>query len=715
MTLKHILFTGIATGMVLFTATGCGDKKGETTSLEGNYFAEESTLPFGAPDFSKIKVGDYLPAVKAGIEQQRAEIQAIVDNTEAPTFENVIVAYQKSGHLLQRASAAFFAVAGADATKEIEDIEAEMMPLLTAWSDEVAFNQAFFEKIKAVYDNEYATLQGEDKKLLEELYKSFTRRGAALPDDQKKELEKINARIAVLEQQFGNTLPEAVRNSLILVTDTAELAGLSEADKAQLKSEAEAAGVDAPYAITLINTTQQPIMASLDNRALREKVYNASIHRTDETSKYNTYPIVVELAELRAQKAQILGFPNYAAYAVADNMAKSPENLATFLENLAAAYVPKAQAEMKEIEEFARKTEGSDFTLQPWDVAYYSAKMKQEKFNFSDDDVKPYFQVDSVLENGVFYAANRVYGLSFEERFDLPAYHKDMRVFTVKDADGSEIALLYFDPFRRPTKRGGAWMSSFQDQNTLLDQKPIIYNVLNITKSPDGQPSFCSWDDVTTMFHEFGHTLHGLLSNVKYPLLSGTAVPSDFVEFPSQFNEYFATVPEVFNNYAKHFETGEPMPQALKENMLNSVKYLPTYALGENLAATNLDLQWHLRPAGNPVKAEEAGTFETAALKRVGLDLAQIPPRYRTSYFNHVWGGGYAAGYYSYLFSETLSANAGLIFDQKGSLNPEVGKSLRDNVLSRGNTVDLNEAFAAFSGMQTPDPGAILKTRGITE
>lgn len=710
MTLKHIFLTSLA-GMTMFIA-GC-DKKAETTSLEGNYFAEASTLPFGTPDFSKIKISDYLPAVKAGIEAQRAEIKAIVDNAEAPTFDNVIVAYQKSGALLSRATAAFFAVAGADATKEIEDIEAEMMPLLSAWHDEVAFNQDFFNKIKAVYDNEYASLQGEDKKVLEEIYKSFSRRGAALPDDQKKELEKINARIAVLEQQFGNTLPEAVRNSLILVKDEAELAGLSDADKAQLKSEAEAAGVDAPYAITLINTTQQPILASLDNRALRERVFKASYHRTDETSKYNTYPIVVELAELRAQKAKILGFPNYAAYALSDNMAKTPENLLSFLQNIADAYKPKAEAEMKEIEDFAKKTEGSDFTLQPWDVMYYSAKMKQAKFNFSDEDVKPYFQVDSVLQNGVFYAAGRVYGLTFEERFDLPTYHKDMRVFTVKDKDGSELALFYFDPFRRPTKRGGAWMSSFVDQSTLLGQKPVIYNVLNITKSPEGKPSFCSWDDVTTMFHEFGHSLHGMLSNVKYPALSGTAVPSDFVEFPSQFNEYFATVPEVFNHYAKHFETGEPMPEQLKANMLNSVTYLPSYSLGENLAATNLDLYWHLRPAGNPIKAEEAGNFETEALQKAGLDMVQIPPRYRTSYFNHVWGGGYAAGYYSYVFSEVLSANAGLVFDQKGSLNPEVGQSLRDNVLSKGNTVDLNAAFAAFSGMEKPDPVALLKSRGF--
>lgn len=504
-----------------------------------------------------------------------------------------------------------------------------------------------------------------------------------------------------------------MRNSLILVKDEAELAGLSDADKAQLKSEAKAAGVDAPYAITLINTTQQPILASLDNRALRERVFKASYHRTDETGKYNTYPIVVELAELRAKKAKILGFPNYAAYALSDNMAKTPENLLSFLQNIADAYKPKAEAEMKEIEDFAKKTEGSDFTLQPWDVMYYSAKMKQAKFNFSDEDVKPYFQVDSVLQNGVFYAANRVYGLTFEERFDLPTYHKDMRVFTVKDKDGSELALFYFDPFRRPTKRGGAWMSSFVDQNTLLGQKPVIYNVLNITKSPEGKPSFCSWDDVTTMFHEFGHSLHGMLSNVKYPALSGTAVPSDFVEFPSQFNEYFATVPEVFNHYAKHFETGEPMPEKLKANMLNSVTYLPSYALGENLAATNLDLYWHLRPAGNPIKAEEAGNFETEALQKAGLDMVQIPPRYRTSYFNHVWGGGYAAGYYSYVFSEVLSANAGLVFDQKGSLNPEVGQSLRDNVLSKGNTVDLNAAFAAFSGMEKPDPVALLKSRGF--
>lgn len=712
MTPKHILLTTLI-GMTLIS-TGCS-KKSVTTSLEGNYFAEESTLPFGTPDFSEIKVEDYLPAVKAGIEEQRREIQAIVDNKEEPTFENVIVAYEKSGRLLHRATATFFSVSGADATPEIEKIEADMMPLLSSWDDEMAFNQGFFDKIKAVYDKEYDTLQGEEKKVLGELYKSFERRGAALPEETKKELEKVNSRIAVLEQQFGNTLPEAVRNSLILINDESELAGLSEDAKAQLKDEAKSAGVDAPFAITLINTTQQPIMASLENRALRERIYNASYHRTDETSKYNTYPIVVELAELRAKKAELLGFPNYAAYALVNSMAKNPETLLPFLKNIADTYKPVAEQEMKEIEAFARKTEGSDFTLHPWDVAYYSGKMKEAKFNFSEEDVKPYFQVDSVLENGVFYAANRVYGLTFEERFDLPTYHKDMRVFTVKDKDGSELALFYFDPFRRPTKRGGAWMSSYVDQNDLLGQKAVVYNVLNITKAPEGKPSFCTWDEVTTMFHEFGHALHGMFSKVKYPTLSGTAVPSDFVEFPSQFNEYFAAVPEIFDHYAKKYETGEPMPAKLKANMLNSVTYLPSYALGENLAATNLDLLWHLRASGNPIKAEDAGAFEANALKEAGLDMTQIPPRYRTSYFNHVWGGGYAAGYYSYLFSEVLAANAGFVFDKRGSLNPEVGQSLRDNVLSKGNTMDLNEAFAAFSGMATPDPAALLKARGVTK
>ena len=699
------------TGMALLATAGCNKKA--AISIEGNPFGEVSTLAFGAPDFAKITDEDYLPAIKYGIAQQEEEIQAIIDNPEAPTFENVILAYESSGKLLDRVTNTFFAVSGADGTDAITKIEAEVIPMLTSWSDEITFNEKLFEKIKAVYDNEYNTLQGEDQKLLKEIYDGFVRSGANLEEGQKEELEKINARIAVLEQIFGKRLPEAVNNSLVWIDNEEELAGVSQDALEQLKHNAEENGAKAPYAVILTNTTQQPILASLENRALRERIFNASIHRTDENSKYNTYPIVVELAKLRAKKAEILGFANYADYSLSNAMAKNSATVMDFLNTLISDFRPKLEAEMKEIEKYAQRTMGSDFSLQPYDIPYYAAKMKQEHFSISEDDVKPYFQVDSVLKNGVFYAANRVYGLTFEERFDLPTYHQDMRVFTVKDKDGSEIGLFYFDPYARPTKRGGAWMSAFQKQSYFNETKPIIYNVHNIVKAPEGQPTFCTWDNVTTLFHEFGHALHGLLSDCKYKTLSGTAVSRDFVEMPSQFNEYFATVPEVFDHFAKHYETGEPMPAQLKANMLNSVLYLPTYSLAENLAASYMDMAWHLTGSDQVVAEADAPAFEARALEESGLNLPQIAPRYRTSYFNHVWGGGYAAGYYSYVWSEVLTANVMDYFTTHGSLSPEVGQAFRDKILSKGNTVDLSQAFTDFTGLAAPDVAALLPARGI--
>lgn len=700
--------------LTLLGTFGCTSSK-DSYSLEGNPFAEASTLPMGAPDFTKIKPEHYRQAIKAGIELQRRELQAIVDSKEAPTFQNVILAYEKSGEVLHRATNAFYAVSSADGTDEITAIEEEITPLLTAWGDEVAFNDKFFQKIKAVYTNERSSLTGEDLKLLDDTYEKFKKNGANLSLEQKKELEKINGRIAILEQTFAKRLPEAVNGTIVWVETKEELAGLSDADIAQLQHDAETQGNKAPYAIILTNTTQQPLLTSLENRALRERLFKASIHRADETSTYNTYPLVVELAQLRAKKAEILGFPNYASYSLSDAMAKSPEAVQDFLSSLIKAYVPKAKAEMAEIEKYAQKSMGSDFVLQPYDVFYYIAKMKKERFNFSEEDVKPYFQVDSVLEKGVFYAANRVYGLTFEERLDIPTYHKDMRVFTVKDKDGSEIGLFYFDPFRRPTKRGGAWMSVFQKQSLFDGTKPLVYNVLNVAKAPEGEPSFCSWDMVNTMFHEFGHALHGLLSNCKYRTLSGTDVPRDFVEFPSQFNEFFATVPEVFDHYAKHYKTNEPMPTELKENMLRAITFMPTYALGENLAATSVDQLWHYQSSADAAKLtpDNAPTFEENALEKVGLNLPQIPPRYRTSYFNHVWGGGYSAGYYSYVWTEVLAANVSEYFEKHGPLNPEVGQDFRDKILSIGYTKDLGKAFSDFTGLEKPDAAALLPSRGI--
>ena len=703
---KTLMAIGIASAMMM-PLSSCQQAQRENPLLQ------ESELPFGAPDFSKIQVDDYLPAFEVAIQQSRDEIKAITDNTDSATFENTILAYEESGKLLDRVSRTFFALAEADKTPEIGEIEKKVMPMLTDLENEISFNKALFERIRQVYDKEYATLEGEDKKLTEEIYKEFVRQGALLPDDKMERMKEINLRISDLQQKWGDQLQEAVNDAVVWVDKKEDLAGLSDADIAQCEKDAESRGKKAPYAIVIVNTTQQAILASLDNRDLRKKVYEASIHRADGTNSHNNFTIVSEMAKLRAEKAELMGYPNYASYSLENTMAKTPENVYAFLKDLISQYKPKADAESKEIEDYARKTEGADFQLQPYDRFYYSAKMKKELLNISDDEVKPYFNIDSVLINGVFYAANRAYGLTFKERTDIPVYHTDMKVYEVIDKDGKSLALFYTDYFRRPTKRGGAWMDGFQKQSRQRNQLPIIYNVCNSAKAPEGQPSLLTWDEVTTMFHEFGHALHGILSNCQYNKLSGTSVARDFVEMPSQFNESFASIPEVFDNYARHYETNEPMPAELKERMLKSINFQTAYALGENLAATCVDLAWHMLSSKEIPSAEQAAQFETEALRQVGLLDAQIPPRYYTSYFNHVWGGGYAAGYYSYLWTEVLAVNVADVFAQRGALDPKTGQDLREKILSRGNTGDLMKMFSDFTGMEQPDASGLLKARGL--
>ena len=712
---KALMTIGMTTAMMMpFSA--CQEAQRENPLLQ------ESNLPFGTPDFSKIKPSDYLPAIEEGIRQQRENIQKIIDCQDSATFENTILAYEESGRLLDRVSRVFYALVEAEKTPEIAETEKKVTPMLTDLENEISFNKQLFERIKQVYDQQHDSLQGEDQKLLEETYKEFVRKGALLPDDKMERMKQINLRISDLQLQWGDMLPAATNDAVVWVDKKEDLAGLSEADIAQCKKDAESRGGKAPYAIVIVNTTQQPLLASLDNRELRKKVFEASIHRADGTNpKYNTFPLVVEIAKLRAEQAEIMGYPNYASYSLEKTMAKTPENVYAFLKNLIAQYAPKADAETKTIEDFARQTasDGSavgtpaDFQLQPYDYFYYSAKMKQQLLNVSDDEVKPYFNVDSVLKNGVFYAANRAYGLTFKERTDIPLYHPDMKAFEVFDRDGKQKALFYCDYFRRPTKRGGAWMDGFQKQSRQWGQLPIIFNVCNSAKAPEGKPSLLTWDEVTTMFHEFGHALHGMLSDCQYNRLSGTSVARDFVEMPSQFNESFASIPEVFDNYARHYETGEPMPADLKDRMLKSINFQPCYALGENLAATCVDLAWHMLSSKDIPTAEEAPAFETEALRQVGLLNAQIPPRYYTSYFNHVWGGGYAAGYYSYLWTEVLAVNIADVFAQRGALNPETGKDMCDKILSRGNTGDLMQMFTDFTGMKQPDASSLLKARGL--
>ena len=698
------------TSAMMLTFNSC-----QQTSRENPLLAE-SSLPFGAPDFSKIQVTDYMPAFEAAMQQTRDNIQAIVDNQDSATFENTILPFEDSGRQLARVASVFFALTEADKSDEISEIEKKVQPMLTDLQNEISFNKELFARIKQVYDKQHDTLTGEDQKLLEEIYKDFVRKGALLSDDKMARMKEINLRISDLQQQWGDLLQAATNDAIVWVDKKEDLAGMSDADIAQCQKDAESRGGKAPYAIVIVNTTQQAPLASLDNRELRKRVYEASIHRADGTNpKYNTFPIVSEIAKLRAEQAELLGYPNYAAYSLDDTMAKTPENVYAFLMNLIKAYLPKADAETKAIEDFARKTQGAEFQLQPYDYFYYSAKMKKELLDISEDEVKPYFNVDSVLINGVFYAANRVYGLTFKERTDIPTYHPDMRVFEVFDKDGTSMALFYGDYFRRPSKRGGAWMDAFAEQSRHWNQKPIIFNVCNSAKAPEGKPSLLTWDEVTTMFHEFGHALHGMLSNCEYNKLSGTSVARDFVEMPSQFNESFATIPEVFDNYARHYETNEPMPAELKERMLKSINFQPCYALGENLAASSLDMAWHMLASKDIPSADKAMEFETESLRKVGLlnPFIPIPPRYMTSYFNHVWGGGYAAGYYSYLWTEVLAVNVADTFARLGALKPETGQAMRDKILSRGNTGDLMQMFADFTGMQQPDAASLLKARGL--
>lgn len=708
---KTFLTLGLAATLLQMPTSSFAQNAGGNRQ---NPLLVKSSLPFGAPDFSKIQESDYLPAFEAGIKEQRTNIQKIISNKKKPTFQNTILAYENSSMLLDRVSNVFFGLTSAHKTPGIAEAQKKVMPLLTDLDNEISFNQKLFERIKYVYDHEYNKLKGEDKRLTEVIYKGFVRSGALLSPEKMERMKQINTRISDLQEQFDNLLPAATNNAVVWVNSKEELAGLSDADIAQCKKDAESLGNKAPYCIVIVNTTQQAILTNLLNRELRRKVYMASIHRADGTDpKFNTFPIVTEIAKLRAEKGQLMGYSTYADYSLEKTMAKNAKNVNNFLQSLIKEYAPKADAETREIEAYAQKSEGKDFKLQPYDRFYYSAKMKKEMLNISDDEIKPYFNVDSVQINGVFYAAHRVYGLNFKQRKDIPTYHPDMKVFEVSDKSGKPIALFYSDYFRRPTKRGGAWMSAFAKQSDKWGQLPIIYNVCNNAKAPEGQPTLITWDEVCTMFHEFGHALHGILSKCGYNTLSGTAVARDFVEMPSQFNESFASTPEIFDHYARHTETGAAMPADLKERMLKSISFQPAYALGENLAATCLDLAWHELTPDEIPSPYMAGAFEKEALNNVGLLNSQIPPRYSTTYFNHVWGGGYAAGYYSYLWTEVLAVNVADYFAKHGALDPAIGQAFRDKVLSRGNTKDQMEMFTDFTGMKEPDASGFLKARGL--
>lgn len=689
----------------------CQGEKKSNSSLEGNPLLIENTLEFGAPAFDQIRPEHFMPAFVEGMRQHLAEIDSIVNNLEVPTFENTLVPLQRAGLLLERTSTVFSGLAGANATDEIRKIEEEVTPLLTKHSDAIALNDRLFQRVKTVYEQQMHELEGEDARLLEITYNDFVKQGANLTAEGKEQLKKVNEELSVLTTKFNNLVKDGTQAAGILVDTEAELDGLSPASIAQAKQDAEQAGHTGKYLLNIQNTTRSAYLPELNNRDLRRRLLEASMMRGERGDANDTRQIVLDITRLRAEKARILGFDNYASWGLKDQMASKPEHVYSFIHKLVEAYAPKAQADAADLEAFARKTEGSDFKLEAWDWDYYAEKLRKQRYDLDENDIKPYFALDSVVKNGLFFVAKQLYGVDFVERHDLPVYADHVKVYDLLDEKGDKIAIFYTDYYRRPTKSGGAWMSNWVEQSHLLGRKPVVYNVCNYAPPVGGEPTLLNMDEVTTLFHEFGHGLHGLFADQKYTKLSGTSVARDFVEMPSQFHEHWATHPEVLRNYAKHYKTGEPIPAELVERMNAAAKFNQAYALGENIAAVVIDMAWHMRDGQSEVS--DVAKFESEALKNMGMLNAQIPPRYRSTYFRHSMGGGYSAGYYAYLWAEVLDNNTYDWFLENGGFTRENGQRLRDLILSRGNSKDLNVIFQDMTGLSEPKIESLMKARGL--
>ena len=660
-----------------------------------NPFFAASPLPFQAPAFDRIKDEDYLPAIEAGMEAQRREIRAISESPDAPTFENTAVAMERSGRLFARVMSVFGAVAGANTNDLIQAVQQEIAPKLAAHGDAIYLDATLFARVDAVFaQREGLGLDAESLRLLEVTHEDFVHAGAKLTDEQKARITKLNEEESTLQNAFATKLLAANKEGAFCTTDREALAGLSEAQITRAAEVAKERGVEG-YVLVLHNTTQQPILADLTNRETRRAVFEQAWNRTEQGGETDTRAIVTRLAALRAEKAEVLGKSSYAEWKLENQMAKAPGAAGNFLDGLVSEATVKARTEAAEIQALI-DAEGGGFALEPWDWEFYADQVRKARFDLDEAEVKPYFEVYRVLEDGVFFAASGLYGLRFEERKDLPVYHPDMRVFEVFDDAGKTLALFYVDFFKRDNKRGGAWMSEFVGQSKLLGTIPVVYNVCNFAKPAPGEPGLISFDDVITMFHEFGHGLHGILSDVTYPSLAGTSVPRDFVEFPSQFNEHWALYPEVFAKYARHYKTGAAMPGEMARKLREAEAFNKGYRQTEVLAAAQLDMQWHTLAPG--VGVEDPDEFERKALEKKRLALKEVPPRYRSSYFAHIWGGGYAAGYYAYLWSESLEVNAFQWFEENGGLTRENGQRLREMVLSRGNSEDLEGMYRRWIG-----------------
>jgi len=682
----------------------------ETSDMTRNPFAQPSDLPLQAPPFDRIKDTDYQPAIEDGMRQQLVEIDAIISNPDAPSFENTLVALEKSGRMLDRAASAFDAVVQANTNPTLDQVQTEEAPRRAAHQDAIYLNDKLFQRVKAVYDQrDSLKLDAESMRLLTVKYQQFIHAGANLSDADKARLRQINQQDASLETEFQQRLIAGSKAAAFITANKADLDGLSDEDIAAAAKAATDRDLPDQYLIAQQNTTQQPVLAQLTNRKVREQIYNNSITRNEKGDANDTRAIIQQLAQIRAEKAKLLGYPNYAAYVLYDQMAQTPEAVEAFIGKLVPATAARIADEGQQIQAMIDQS-GPHFDLQPWDWEMYSDKVRKAKYDLDQSELKPYFELNTVLQDGVFYAANQLYGVTFKERHDLPVYQPDVRVFDVFDQDGAQLGLIYFDYFKRDNKAGGAWMSNFVNQSHLLGTKPVVYNVANFTKPAPGQPALISFDDVTTMFHEFGHALHGLFANSQYASLSGANTARDWVEFPSQFNEHWALHPDVLKHYAVNYKTGEPIPQTLVDKIKASATWGQGYELGELLAASDLDMQWHMLPADAP--AQDVDAFETKALADTATNFKNVPPRYRSTYFLHIWANGYAAGYYAYQWTVMLDDDAYAWFEKNGGLTRANGQRFRDLILSKGQTEDYGDMFRAFYG-KDPDIGPMLEHRGL--
>lgn len=682
------------------------DKQGE------NPFFATSQLPFQAPRFDVISESDYAPAIAAGIQQKLAEVEKIANNPAEPTFDNTFVALEKSGALLTRTMSVFSAMTSANTSDALQKLDEETSPKLAALDDAIMLNSKLFARIKAIYDRrDSLNLDPESLRLVEVTYKNYVLAGANLSDADKTQLKALNQEAATLSTQFTNKLLAASKNGALAIGDKILLAGLSEGELAAAAQAASERKLDKQWLLVLQNTTQQPDLQNLQDRDTRQKLFDASINRAEKNDANDTRQTLARLAKVRAEQAKLLGFPNYAAWKLQNQMAKTPDAALAFMRNIVPAATARAEREAKDIQAVIDRQNGG-FKLAAWDWQFYAEQVRKEKYDLDESQIKPYFEMNNVLHNGVFYAANLLYGISFKERKDIPVYHPDVRVYEVFDKDGQSLALFYTDFFKRDNKGGGAWMSNFVEQSKLNGTKPVIYNVSNFTKPAAGQPALLSYDDVITMFHEFGHALHGMFADQQYPSLSGTNTARDFVEFPSQFNEHWASDPQVFAHFAKHYQTGEAMPQALVDKINKADKFNKGYAMTELLAAALLDMHWHMLGADQP--QQDVDKFEAASLRQDKIDLSYVPPRYRSSYFQHIWGNGYAAGYYAYLWTEMLADDAFQWFSDNGGLTAENGQRFREQVLSQGNSQDLEKLYVKWRG-QEPSIEPMLINRGLKD